>query len=110
MGIERFFTQIAKLQRNVRVSNNAGSFRNSWVDIRTLDGRLDGVSGNEQLVAHKITHNSTHIWFCEVIEDITTDDRIVVDDVVYDIIYIDDPVYKGNHLEIFLERKEIEQL
>ena len=131
--IERWFTRTGEIHRKTQVSDGAGGFADTWVAIMTSRGCLDLQAGSERVVGLKVATEATHIWICSpftvLIDDdtattyfgspfapspygvaipanITNKDRMVIDGKAYDIVYVDDPMGLGKHLEIYLKESD----
>ena len=131
--IERWFTQVGEIHRLSLASDGAGGYSEEWVAIMTSLGRLDLQAGSERVVGLKVATEATHIWMCSpfttLIDDeqatmffgspfapspygeavpvnLTNKDRLVVDGKAYDIVYVDNPMNLGKHLEIYLKESD----
>lgn len=130
---ERWFTQTGEIHRVTKTSDGMGSYSDEWIAIMTSSGRLDMMSGTERNIGLRVATEATHIWMCSpfttliddaqatmyfgtpfapspygeaVPVDLTNKDRLVVNGKKYDILYIDDPMNLGKHLEIYLKESE----
>lgn len=97
---------VAQLQTKTTAKNAIGENVASWATIDTLKGFLDLSSGNAKYTTYnsKITE-STHLFLCDY-KELTVneeDARMVINNRVYDVTYIDNPMELNEHLEIFLK-------
>lgn len=95
------------LQVKSAISYNAiGEKELSWNTTNTLTGWLDMQSqlANRNTYYTKL-EESTHIFMCDYVElDRTVENkRMLINNEVYDVLYIDDPMNLHQHLEIFLK-------
>lgn len=103
MGIKRFFTQEATIQRVVKTSDGAGYFKDEWQILMVVKGRLDMLSGSKNIMAHTELTKYSHVFLCEPFPIlITPKDRIVIGNSIYDLIYVDNPVNMAHHYELLL--------
>lgn len=136
--IDRFFKMAGEIHRKVNTKDDMGGRITSWLAIMTSKGVLDLMSGSEVYRASKLMSEATHIWMCSVpvllIEDpveqttyfgtpfapspfgegipaeILNTDRLIVGGSTYEIVYVDDPMNMGHHLEIAVKRLESGQI
>ena len=108
MSIKRFFTQKALIQRSYEYSDGAGYHELRWKVIYGVKGKLDMLGGSKVNMADADGLKSTHVFLCSKIHpSIVQGDRLIVDEKVYDITFIDDPVSRGHHIEIMLNFNSI---
>jgi len=136
--INRFFNETAEIYRKVTTPDGMGSSSIEWIAIMTSQGRLDQASANEVNRASKLMYETTHTWFCGLLEITIVDpveqatyfgtpfapspfgegipsliinsDRLVVNGETYEITAIDNPMNMNHHLEISVKRLESGQL
>lgn len=79
---------------------------NSYKDIASLFGWKDLLSGDSKYDYKAKIEDSTHVFLCDY-EDLGTVDveeaRAIINNEIYDIKYIDDPMDLHQHLEIYLK-------
>jgi len=97
----------ASLQEKTSVSYNAiGEKILDWNTTDELIGFLDMQSqmANRNVYYTKL-EESTHIFICDYValNKGIEDRRMLINDEVYDVLYIDDPMNLHQHLEIFLK-------
>lgn len=103
MGISRFYKQKATIQRYESTSDGAGYHTNVWQNLLVVKGNLDMLSGAKAYIADSTLTNYTHIFICDMLPIlVTSKDRLVIGNTIYNIIYVDDPVGRGHHQEILL--------
>lgn len=86
-------------------TNHLGEKVQSWSDIHTLCGWLDLSNGDSKYTYGAKLQESTHIFITDYtpIDREANDKRLVVNGVVYEVQYIDDPMELHQHLEIYLK-------
>ncbi len=98
----------ARIQVKTTEKNEIGERVPSWKTIAILWGYLDfmGQSTNSTNFKTKL-EESTHIFICDYVEleKNVENKRMLINDEVYDITFIDNPMNLNKHLEIFLEYK-----
>jgi hypothetical protein len=130
--IERWFNQAGEIWRASRTPDGAGGHMEEWIAIMTSRGKLDMLSGTERIYGNKVSTEATHIWICSPFTTLiseqeatmfglpfapspygeavplalTSRDRLVVDGKRYEMLYIDDPMHLGKHLEIYLKEAD----
>lgn len=95
----------AVLQQNNGTTRNAiGEKTASWVDVKTLNGWLDLISGDSQYTHKAKLEQSTHVFLCDYaeIDRNTENKRLVIGGKNYDVLWIDNPMELNQHLEIYL--------
>jgi SPP1 family predicted phage head-tail adaptor len=96
----------AMLQRRTgSETNGIGERIQNWSDVQKLWGWLDLSSGDSKYTYDAKLQESTHIFITDYvpIDRKPIDKRIVVNGVVYDVLFIDDPMELHQHLEIYLK-------
>lgn len=96
----------------VVIQKKTGSAKNSlgeripeWEDVTTLKGFLDLSNGDSNYKYDTKMQDSTHIFICDYtpIDRDTKDKRMLVNGVVYEIKFIDNPMELNEQLEIYLK-------
>ena len=100
----------AIIQEKRTIQNIIGENETSWIPLETnLNGFLDYLSGEGDYSTYNSKlSDSTHVFVCDYV-DFKFDIRkhsLVIDDLIYDITFIDDPMKLHKHLEIFLKYNE----
>ena len=96
----------AIVQQKIESSTNGiGERIHEWVDIHTLTGWVDLSGGDSKYTHDAKLQESTHIFITDYtpIDRSTTDKRVVINGLVYDVLLIDDPMELHQHLEILLK-------
>ena len=104
----------AKLQVQQTSKDSVGGIVKEWQDLITLpNGFLDFVGGDSSYKSNYKgkMKETTHIFICDYVEikKSATKCRLLVDDSVYDVLLIDDPMGLHQHLEILLKYNEVIQ-
>lgn len=103
MGISRFYTERATVQRYVSISDGAGYHKNEWQNLLVINGSLDMLSSSRVYMAESKLTEYTHVFICNTLPLLVTPkDRIVIGNTIYNIIYVDNPLCRGHHIEILL--------
>lgn len=98
----------AVLQSTVPEKNQIGEFVNTWIDIDTLTGWLDLSSGDSKYTVHNAkVQESTHVFIADykVLDARVSAEysRMIINDKIYDVMLIDDPMELHQHYEIYLK-------
>ena len=92
-------------QRNGETFNVIGEREINWTTIHELKGFLDmqGQSSNRNNYKTML-EDSTHIFICDYYNiDLNIEDkRLLIDNKVYELVYIDNPMGLNKHLELYL--------
>ena len=104
----------AKLQLQQTSKNAIGEIVKEWKDLITLpNGFLDYVGGDGSYKSNYkgALSETTHVFICDYVKFTkpATQCRMLVDDLVYDVLLIDDPMQLHRHLEILLKYNEVVQ-
>lgn len=96
----------ALIQRKVSSKNEIGEGVLSWENVCNVQGFLDLATGSANYTSYnsKITE-STHVFICDY-QDIGVSEeeaRMIINNKVYDITYIDNPMELNYHLEFYLK-------
>jgi len=103
MAIEDYFeTQFSALKIENIPDGMGGQTEGEVVDF-TFYGTTDLLSGSKNMVAAQYAEKATHILLCPIGTAINK--KHLIDDGVskWRVIWPDDPVRKGHHLEVILE-------
>lgn len=100
--IERFFESGIEVKRYTESVDELGNPTKTWADHLTISGRIDAISGDEQIVAGAPSVVATHMLFCRPV-DISEKDRIVYKGQEYEVKFVDNPMNYGRFLQISLE-------
>ena len=97
----------AILQIKSNSKNAFGEINKDWYDYQNLVGFLDFTSGDGSYKSNfkGDVEETTHIFLCDYVELSveTTQCRMIIDDKIYDVLMIDDPMGLHQHLEIMLK-------
>ena len=103
----------AILQTKTSSKNAFGEIVNEWTDLQLLKGFLDFTGGDGSYKSNfkgKL-EETTHIFICdynEVAQQATpTTSRLIINNQIYDVLMIDDPMGLHKHLEIMLKYSEV---
>jgi hypothetical protein len=91
--------------RSFTKTSDIGTRTALWEDVAALAGWLDFASGGNVQVASKTLEESTHIFICKWLELPSFgagELRLLIGDVAYEVIYIDDPMGLHRQIEIYL--------
>ena len=93
--------------------NAIGEAEQTWSDVGSVLGWLDYASGQNELATyHAKLQNTTHYFLCDFTRwksatqdaNVTSKNaRMVIDEEIYQILLIDDPMNMHHHLEIYLK-------
>ena len=92
-------------QKSGSETNSIGENIQQWSDVQSLWGWLDLSNGDSKNTYDAKLQESTHIFITDYtpIDRKATDKRLIVNDVVYEVLLIDDPMELHQHLEINLK-------
>nr|DAJ02489.1 MAG TPA: head tail adaptor [Caudoviricetes sp.] len=98
----------AVIQVRTSVKNAIGASETTWKDAETLEGWLDLSGGESRYNSYNTKiQQSTHIFLADYRElgkKIKAENsRVVIDNELYDVMLIDDPMNLHKQLEIFLK-------
>ena len=105
----------ALLQCKISSKNPFGEKTEEWMDIQTLKGFLDFTGGDGSYKSNfkGAVEETTHVFICDydkiTSEAMPTQCRMVIDNKVYDVLMIDNPMQLNQHLEIMLKYNEVLQ-
>ena len=81
----------ANVKRNIPVDNDYGSEIDNYIDLGVVSGFFDIFTIELGEVAQKIIEDTTHIFICETSLDIKQGDRFFIDNVEYEVNFVDRP-------------------
>ena len=103
----------AIIQVETSSKNAFGEKETTYKDLTTVKGFLDYVGGDGSYKNNfkGELEETTHIFICDY-ENVAskatpTQSRMIIDDKIYDILYIDNPMGLNEHLEIMLKYNEV---
>ena len=103
----------AIIQVETSSKNAFGEIENTYKNLTTVKGFLDytGGDGSYKNNFKGELEETTHIFICDY-ENVAskatpTHSRMIIDDKIYDILYIDNPMNLNEHLEIMLKYNEV---
>ena len=103
----------AIIQTKTSSKNEYGTLTDTWKDVTTVKGFLDFTGGDGSYKSNfkgKL-EETTHIFICdysEVAQQVTpTTSRIIINNQIYDVLMIDDPMSLHKHLEFMLKYSEV---
>ena len=103
----------AIIQVETSSKNAFGEKEKTYKDLTTVKGFLDYVGGDGSYKNNfkGELEETTHIFICDY-ENVAskatpTQSRMIIDDKIYDILYIDNPMNLNEHLEIMLKYNEV---
>ena len=103
----------AIIQVETSSKNAFGEKETTYKNLTTVKGFLDYVGGDGSYKNNfkGELEETTHIFICDY-ENVAskatpTQSRMIIDDKIYDILYIDNPMNLNEHLEIMLKYNEV---
>lgn len=100
----------AILQIKTEVSSEIGESKYKWSNGILLNGYLDLSGGDSHYTAYNAkVQESTHIFLCDYVDmgSINSrNSRLIINDRIYDVVLIDNPMELNKHLEIYLKLTE----
>lgn len=94
---------VGTVQRYTDIDDGMGGTTKGYADHLLVDGYLDQLSANEVLASEKLGIVSSHVFITFEIVDITRTDRMIIDNLIYHIKNVDNPMNMDRQLEITLE-------
>ncbi|WP_200415941.1 phage head closure protein [Virgibacillus salexigens] len=91
------------VQRYTSASDGQGGETNEWTTHLEISGTLDKLNGDEVLANEKLGIVSSHIFIVFDVLDITELDRFIIDNKIYRVKDVDNPMNMDRQLEITLE-------
>lgn len=101
--------KLALITKRVLTENEYGTEFYTWVEAGKAHGIIDIISISKGEQASKIKQDSTHLFITNRIVDVRTGDRLTINDTVYTVNYVDNPMMMNHHLEIEL-KETLEQV
>ena len=86
--------------------NEIGESISTWGRLYSIVGFLDYMSGDSKYTVHNAkVQESTHIFVCDYqeIDAKPEESRMVINNKIYDVLLIDNPMELNQHLEIYLK-------
>ena len=103
----------AVLQQKTSSKNAFGEKVETWNDVQFLKGFIDFTGGDGSYKSNfkGAVEETTHIFICDydkvASEATPTQCRMVIDNKIYDVLMIDNPMTLNRHLEIMLKYNEV---
>ena len=101
----------AVLQTETTSKNSFGEIVKSWQNVQVLKGFLDFTGGDGSYKSNfkGSVEETTHIFICDYVKlDVKhTQCRMIIDNKLYDVLMIDDPMNLHSHLEFMLKYNEV---
>lgn len=101
----------AILQVKTSSKNAFGEKVDNWTDVQLLKGFLDFTGGDGSYKSNfkGSVEETTHLFICDYVElDVKpTQCRMVIDNKIYDVLMIDNPMNLNQHLEFMLKYNEV---
>lgn len=104
---------MAIIQKKTSSKNEYGALIDTWTDVTTIRGFLDFTGGDGSYKSNfkgKL-EETTHLFICDYSEILktlnATKSRLIIDNQIYDILMVDDPMNLHKHLEIMLKYNEV---
>lgn len=101
----------AILQVKTSSKNAFGEKVDNWTDVQLLKGFLDFTGGDGSYKSNfkGSVEETTHIFICDYvgIDVKPTQCRMVIDNKIYDVLMIDNPMNLNQHLEFMLKYNEV---
>lgn len=97
---------VGQLQVKTTITNEIGEGINTWNTVDLITGFLDLMSGDSKYLNHNTKlQESTHVFICDYkkLNVKAENSRMIVNDNIYDITLIDNPMELNQHLEIYLK-------
>ena len=103
----------AIIQTKTSSKNEYGVLTDTWQDITTVKGFLDFTGGDGSYKSNfkgKL-EETTHIFICDynevALRATPTTSRLIINNQIYDVLMIDDPMSLHKHLEFMLKYNEV---
>lgn len=91
------------VQRYTKVPDGIGGYNYEWVNHLEIEGTLDQLNADEVLASEKLGIVSSHLFITFEIVDIIRKDRFIIDNEIYHVKNVDNPMNLNRQLEITLE-------
>lgn len=87
------------------IKNSIGEDIPTYTDSQSLVGFLDLLAGDTQRTYNSKLQETTHVFICDFvpIDDVPENSRFIINNEIYEITLIDNPMNLNQHLEIFLK-------
>ena len=103
----------AIIQKKTSSKNEYGALIDTWTDVTTIRGFLDFTGGDGSYKSNfkgKL-EETTHLFICDYSEILktlnATKSRLIIDNQIYDILMVDDPMNLHKHVEMMLKYSEV---
>ena len=99
------FFKVYELYKKTTTEDEMGGYTESWEKEKDIHGLFDmsGQSSGNDSRAQKPTEDATHIFLCEIDNDLTNEKRIVDGNDVYIITHVDNPLNIDHHMEVYVK-------
>lgn len=104
----------ANVQLKTSAKNEYGALIETWTDLTTVKGFLDftGGDGSYKSDFKGKLEETTHIFICDFNATLAnqatpTNSRLIIDNKVFGVLMVDDPMSLHKHLEIMLKYNEV---
>lgn len=104
---------IAKIQTKTSSKNDFGILTDTWQEVTSIKGFLDytGGDGSYKSEFKGDLSETTHVFICDfdstAAQVTATTSRLIINNKIYDVLMIDDPMGLHKHLEIMLKYNEV---
>lgn len=92
--------------KKIGAKNSIGESIEEWINTDTLAGCLDLSGGDSKYTVYNAkTQESTHIFICDykMLKVNAENSRLIINNQIYDILLIDNPMELNQQLEIYLK-------
>lgn len=92
--------------KNADKKNPIGEVEHIWSDVLTINGFLDlSTQGTKYTTYNAKIEESTHIFICDYkpINFTSEKSRVIINNAMYQVTFIDDPMGLHQHLEFYLK-------
>ncbi len=98
----------AEIRVRSTIKNEIGGTSKTWTTVQSIKGWLDLSGGDSKYTTYNAkVQESTHVFVCDCVpldtRIKTENSRMVINNHVYDILLIDDPMEMHMQLEIYLK-------
>lgn len=96
----------ATVQTRETHKNEYGESVQTWVTVQSIDkGYLDMMGGSANYTYNSKIIESTHVYICDYLDILVSAEngRLIINNGIYEITYIDNPMGLNYHLEIYLK-------
>jgi hypothetical protein len=104
MAIRRYYKDEIISQRLTETENNIGGWSDTWVNNLSFRGciKYKNLSAYEKSIHDKNEVESTHRLYCDIL-DIKKKDRIIHNDITYEVVFVNNVMQMNKHLQIDLK-------